>query len=322
MNDVCAAHGPYSCVTLHAVADMNLDTLCGVVILSERGGKPCMRSLACKSHSVKLKTSVQGRSRDFASLLADMLRQKEAPPSDAPPDPGDDDDTRTADAARGVAKARAAHERTTFEREFWSQPYHDVPDPPQAPAMLLVPGMHVAADDYVPPETSFGLARLGGTFTFSRGFRAIDVLRREQRMRRRTSEGGSIPPVMLVLKADTPQPVVVSHVADKLPLGLRMRKTGGPFHFSDLRPSLLKALAARMSFDTPSSQTSTRTVASHAYSCRQRAPRATARRRACAWPRRDRFSSRQGILHRAPMVARHQHMAGAASSGQQRAHQL
>ena len=46
---------------------INLDEVCGV---QEGGGKRrCLRSLTCKMHTVKVKMAVQGRSKDFLTLI-------------------------------------------------------------------------------------------------------------------------------------------------------------------------------------------------------------------------------------------------------------
>lgn len=49
--------------------NLDLQKHCGVTIAPS--GLPCLRSLACKSHSLASKRAVIGRLRDFDSLLAD-----------------------------------------------------------------------------------------------------------------------------------------------------------------------------------------------------------------------------------------------------------
>ena len=49
---------------------IDLDSMCGVVV-DERTGKLCMRSIACKTHSIRLKKLVVGRSKDYQDLLAE-----------------------------------------------------------------------------------------------------------------------------------------------------------------------------------------------------------------------------------------------------------
>lgn len=48
--------------------ELNLDTMCGVVCF-DRGNMPCMRSLSCKTHPIKLKRLVEGRSKPYDELL-------------------------------------------------------------------------------------------------------------------------------------------------------------------------------------------------------------------------------------------------------------
>jgi len=50
--------------------ELKLDAMCGVPCF-DRGGAPCMRSLSCKTHPVKHKRMVAGRSRPFDDLLAE-----------------------------------------------------------------------------------------------------------------------------------------------------------------------------------------------------------------------------------------------------------
>jgi hypothetical protein len=48
--------------------ELNLNTMCSVICI-DRGGAPCMRSLSCKTHPVKMKRLVEGRTRPFDDLL-------------------------------------------------------------------------------------------------------------------------------------------------------------------------------------------------------------------------------------------------------------
>lgn len=54
------------------------DKHCGVVShTSDEGNKPCIRSFSCKVHSVQQRREVQGRSRNFDTLLVEMGRETE-----------------------------------------------------------------------------------------------------------------------------------------------------------------------------------------------------------------------------------------------------
>lgn len=52
---------------------LDLDRMCAVVVEGTEH-RPCMRSLSCKAHSIKLKRIVPGRSRTFDELLALMAQ--------------------------------------------------------------------------------------------------------------------------------------------------------------------------------------------------------------------------------------------------------
>lgn len=54
------------------------DKHCGVIShTSDDGNKPCVRSFSCKVHSVQQRREVQGRSRNFDTLLVEMGREPE-----------------------------------------------------------------------------------------------------------------------------------------------------------------------------------------------------------------------------------------------------
>lgn len=61
----------------HAVREYDPDKHCGVV--SFEGGKPCTRSLTCKSHALSLRRTVEGRAKPFDALLAEHRAAKSAP---------------------------------------------------------------------------------------------------------------------------------------------------------------------------------------------------------------------------------------------------
>lgn len=57
---------------LEFVENLDLNKHCGVTIAPS--GLPCLRSLACKSHSLASKRAVIGRDRDFDALLGDYMK--------------------------------------------------------------------------------------------------------------------------------------------------------------------------------------------------------------------------------------------------------
>eukprot|EP00042_Codosiga_hollandica_P052503 m.667829 g.667829 ORF g.667829 m.667829 type:complete len:888 (-) comp58510_c0_seq10:69-2732(-) len=57
------------------IGDYDFDEICGVITPGVRDGKPCMRSLTCKSHSLRLKKLVP-RSASFTDLLDRHLKIK------------------------------------------------------------------------------------------------------------------------------------------------------------------------------------------------------------------------------------------------------
>ena len=231
--------------------------VCGVVNPSERNGRPCMRSLTCKSHSVKLKTAVAGRSRDYAALIAEhqkrreqaqmastqqQTRIQEVRPEVEAPVPIAPAPTLRAEGPRVTTKPSLRCVGTLFDREFWTETFEDVPDPPSAEAKPMFSMLHAWDDGDLSayPEPAHGLSRIGlSAFTYHRGFKTLSIMQRDHAKRRKLStapgatEPARLPPAMVVAKGEAQGVSVVSHVASMVPLSLRIRRSGPQPQYTD-----------------------------------------------------------------------------------------